>query len=60
MNIISSAVCEKWFKRFMNDDYDVTPRSGHPNEMQNNELEILLNENSAQMLKDLAGQLGIG
>jgi len=55
-NIVSAAVCEKWFKRFRNDDYDFNkPRSGRPNEIEN----WKYCATKTQTLKEFAGQLGV-
>jgi len=55
-NIVSAAVCEKWFKRFRNGDYDFNePRSGRPNEIEN----WKHCSTKTQTLKEFAKQLGV-
>lgn len=44
--IVFAVVCEKWFKRFKNDNYDKLCYDCS-NKIKNDELETLFNENSA-------------
>jgi len=55
-NIVSAAVCEKWFKRFRNGDYDFNkPRSDRSNEIEN----WKHCSTKTQPLKELAEQLEV-
>ncbi len=51
--------CENWFKRFKSSDFDVSDkeRSGQQKKLEDEKLEALLKENSAQTEKELAEQL---
>lgn len=60
-NAPTQQTCENWFKRFKTGDFDVCDkeRSGQPKKFQDEELEALLKENSAQTEKELAKQLHV-
>jgi len=53
-------MCEFWFRRFKKDDFDVSDRErGAPQKITDNELQVLLDQNSCQTQKELAQQLGV-
>ena len=61
VNVVSKSTCEFWFRRFKEDDFDVSDRerSGAPQKVTNNELQALLDQNSCQTQNELAQQLGV-
>jgi len=60
-NAISHITCRRWYKKFRQGDFNLEdePRIGRPQKIEMNELQILLDINSAQTEKELAEQLGI-
>lgn len=60
-NIVSKSTYEFWFRRFKDNDFDVSDRerSGTPQKVADDELQALLNENSCQTQKKLAEQVGV-
>ena len=60
-NIVSESTCKYWFRRFKNNNFDVSDkeRSGCPRKVMDEEIQALLDENSGQTQKELAEQLGI-
>lgn len=54
--------CRVWFQRFKSGDFDVNDkeRPGQPKRFENDELQSLLDQNSAQTEKELAEALGVG
>lgn len=58
-NIVAEKTCRDWFARFKNGDFDVNDRSrfGRPETIKYEELQILLDENSAQTPNELAIQM---
>ena len=61
VNVVSKSTCKFWFRRFKEDDFDVSDRerSGAPQKVTNNELQALLDQNSCQTQNELAQQLGV-
>jgi len=57
----SERICQEWFPRFKNDDYDVNnkQRSGQPKKFEGTELQALLDENSTQTLQELSAALNV-
>lgn len=57
----SNTTCKEWFQRFKDGNFDLEDkeRSGQPKKFQDDQLEALLNENTAQTLKELAEQLNV-
>lgn len=60
-NIIDVRTCANWFKRFKSGDFDISDkeRSGRPAVVEEDKLQALLNEDSAQSTSELALQLGV-
>jgi len=60
---VSAAVCEKWFKRFRNDDYDVNDKShsGLQTRWRTTNWKHCSTKTlkTLRTLKELAGQLGV-
>lgn len=58
---ITYKTCKKWYQRFRSGDFDLSDRerSGQPRKFEDEELEQLLCENSAQTQHELAMQLGV-
>lgn len=58
---VSHSTCKYWFRRFKDGDFDVSDRdhTGAPHKMETEQLQALLNENSAQTQEELATQLGV-
>ena len=59
--VVSYDVCAFWFKRFKSGNFSLIDkqRPGGPRKCDNDDLEQLLAENSAQTQKELAEQLGV-
>lgn len=53
--------CRFWFQRFKSGNFDVNDkeRPGQPKKFEDNDLQALLDENSAQTLKELADELDV-
>lgn len=60
-NIVAENTCSNWFAKFRSGDFDINdkPRSGRPQETKDDELQALLDEDSAQTQEELAEQLGV-
>jgi len=61
-NAINHTTCKRWYQKFrQGDDFslDDQPRAGHPQKIKTDELQALLDINSAQTEKELAEQLDI-
>lgn len=60
-NTVSKSTCEYWFRRFKAGDFEVSDRerSGAPQKVEHEQLQALLDENSAQTQKELAEQVGV-
>lgn len=58
----SYTTCKFWFARFKSGDFNVKDkeRSGQPKKFEDEELQALLDENSAQSLKELSEALNVG
>lgn len=58
---VSHSTCKKWFARFRNGNFSLedNPRPGAVPKVLDDEIQVLLNENSAQSQHELADQLGI-
>lgn len=56
------STCEYWFRRFKNGNFNLNDkeRTGQPKKFEDFELQALLEENSAQTLKQLAESLNVG
>ena len=59
VNVVSKSTCEFWFRRFKEDDFDVSDRehSGVPQKVTNNELHYSIKTHVKQ--NELAQQLGV-
>lgn len=57
----SIRTCQEWFQRFKSGDFDVKDkdRSGQPKKFEDEELQALLDEDSAQTQEQLAESLGV-
>ena len=57
----SQTTCNEWFRRFKNGDFDPKDkeRTGQPKKFEDNELQVLLDEDSSQTQSQLAEQLGV-
>jgi len=53
--------CQEWFQRFKSGDFDVNDkhRSGQPKKFEDEELQALLDQDSAQTQEQLTASLGI-
>lgn len=60
-NAVSHATCKRWYQKFRQGDFSLEdkPRTGRPQKFEMDELQALLNINSAQTEKELAEQLGV-
>lgn len=60
-NTVTDNMCKFWFSRFRTGDFDLNdkPRSGRPQEVDDDELQALLRQNAAQSTRELAIQLGV-
>lgn len=58
---VSDDVCQYWFKRFKSGDIDLSYKSpsGRPQKVENDDLQALLDEDSAQTQRELSDKLGI-
>jgi len=58
---LSEITCRDWFRDSKNNDFDVEnkERSGAPKKFEDEELEVLLHENSCQTLDELAESLEV-
>jgi len=58
-NAVSHTICKRWYEKFRQGDFSLEdePRAGYPQTIETDELQTLLNINSAQ--KKLAEQLGV-
>ena len=57
----SQDTCERWFKRFKSDDFDVKDKEhpGQPKKFENQQLQALLEEDACQTQKQLAERLNV-
>jgi len=60
-NAVSRATCKKWYQRFRGGDFSLEdqPRAGRLQTFETDELQTLLDQNSAQTEKEFAEQLGL-
>ncbi|KAL6264123.1 hypothetical protein P5V15_004201 [Pogonomyrmex californicus] len=60
-NAVSHATCKRWYQKFRQGDFSLEdePRAGRPQKIETDELQALLDINSAQTEKELAEQLGV-
>jgi len=60
-NAVSHTTCKRWYQKFCQEDFSLEnePRAGRTQKIQTDELQALLNINSAQTEKKLAEQLGV-
>ncbi|KAL6268361.1 hypothetical protein P5V15_001495 [Pogonomyrmex californicus] len=60
-NAVSHTTCKRWYQKFRQGDFSLEdePRAGRPQKIETDELQALLNINSAQTEKELAEQLGV-
>jgi len=60
-NAISHTTCKRWYQKFRQGDFNLEnePRVGRPQKIEMNELQALMNINSAQTEKEFAEQLGV-
>jgi len=60
-NAVSHTTCKRWYQEFRHGDFRLEnkPRAGRPQKIQTDELQALLDINSAQTEKELAEQLGV-
>ncbi|EFN82336.1 Histone-lysine N-methyltransferase SETMAR, partial [Harpegnathos saltator] len=58
-NAVSYATCKRWYQKFRQGDFSLEnePRAGRPQKIETDELQALLDINSAQTEKELAEQL---
>ena len=57
----SQDTCERWFKRFKSDDFNVKDkeRPGQPKKFEDQQFQALLDEDACQMQKQLAARLNV-
>jgi len=60
-NAVSHTTCKRWYQKYRQGDFNLEdePRAGRPQKIETNELQALLDINSAQTEQELAEQLGI-
>ncbi|KAL6257781.1 hypothetical protein P5V15_011366 [Pogonomyrmex californicus] len=60
-NAVSHTTCKRWYQKFRQGDFSLEdePRAGRPQKIETDELQALLDINSAQTKKELAEQLGV-
>jgi len=60
-NTISHATCKRWYLKFRQGDFNLEDelRAGRPQKIETDELQTMLDTNSAQTEKELAEQLGV-
>ena len=60
-NAVSHATCKRWYQKFRQGDFSLKDesRAGRPEKIETDELQALLDINSAQTEKELAEQLGV-
>jgi len=60
-NDVSHTTCKRWYQKFRQRDFSLEdePRAGRPQKIETNELQALLDINSAQTEKELAEQLSV-
>jgi len=60
-NAVSHTTCRRWYQKFRQGDFSLEdePRAGRPQKIETDELQVLLETNSAQTEKELAEQLGV-
>ncbi|KAL6268381.1 hypothetical protein P5V15_001514 [Pogonomyrmex californicus] len=60
-NAVSHTTCKRWYQKFRQGDFSLEdePRAGRPQKIETDELQALLDINSAQTEKELAEQLGV-
>jgi len=60
-NAVNYTICKWWYKKFRKGDFSLEddPRAGRPQKIETNELQALLDINSAQTEKELLEQLGV-
>ncbi|KAL6268357.1 hypothetical protein P5V15_001490 [Pogonomyrmex californicus] len=60
-NAISHTTCKRWYQKFRQGDFSLEdePRAGRSQKIETDELQALLDINSAQTEKELAEQLGV-
>ncbi|KAL6258144.1 hypothetical protein P5V15_010066 [Pogonomyrmex californicus] len=60
-NAVSHTTCKRWYQKFRQGDFSLEDelRAGRPQKIETDELQALLDINSAQTEKELAEQLGV-
>src|ERR1700743_2461475 len=60
-NALAERTCQKWFARFKSGNFDLEDkeRARAPKKFEDEELELLLDEDSSQMQEELAKTLGV-
>ncbi|KAL6267958.1 hypothetical protein P5V15_001027 [Pogonomyrmex californicus] len=60
-NAVSHTTCKRWYQKFRQGDFSLEdePCAGRPQKIETDELQALLDINSAQTEKELAEQLGV-
>jgi len=60
-NAVSHIICKRWYQKFRKRDFssEDEPRAGRPQKIETDELQTVLNINSAQTEKKLTEQFGI-
>ncbi|KAL6265801.1 hypothetical protein P5V15_002618 [Pogonomyrmex californicus] len=55
-NAVSHTTCKRWYQKFRQGDFSLEdePRAGHPQKIETDELQALLDINSMQTEKELA------
>ena len=61
VDALNVCVCQNWFAQFCSGDFDLEDkeRSGRPQELETDNLEELLEEDTRQSTRELAEQLGV-
>jgi len=60
-NVVSHTTCKRWYQKFRQGDFilEDEPRAGCPQKIETDELQALLDINSAQTEQELAEQFGV-
>jgi len=60
-NAVNHTICKRWYQKFRQGDFSLEDelRAGRPQKIETDELQALLDINSAQTEKELAEQLGV-
>jgi len=60
-NAVSHITCKRWYQKFHQGDFSLEDEAhaGRPQKIETDELQVLLDINSAQTEKEIAGQVGV-